>query len=129
MRCRCATSRPPGIQRRLVVGFYSSERGLKMAAKKKPVIIFDTHRGFYFGYLVSKTNQGKTVKLERARHCFYLRTKKEGGHVGNYSAASYGPCSGSKIGPCVTMTINDVSKIVECSDEAVERWEKVNTWG
>ena len=39
--------------------------------KQRPVVIFDTHRGVYFGYLVSVTNQGSTVKLTGARHCFY----------------------------------------------------------
>ena len=99
-----------------------------MAAKMKPVLVTDSHRGIYFGYLVSQTNGGKTVKLERARHCFYYVAKKKDGERGVYSLATSGPQGGSKIGPTVTMTINDVVTVVDCTQEAVAMW-KTTTWG
>jgi len=96
--------------------------------KEKPVLILDAHRGIYFGYLVSKTNNGSTVKLVRARHCFYFVTKKRDGESGVYSLATSGPQTGSKIGPRVTMTIGSVLKIIDCEKKAVESWESA-TWG
>jgi len=103
-------------------------KGIDMAVKKKPVLILDSHRGIYFGYLASRTSEGKTVRLTRARHCFYFVAKQQDGESGVYSLATAGPQSGSKIGPRVTMTVNDVTKIIDCSSEAVERWESA-TWG
>ena len=117
-----------GNTRRLVAGFYQNRKGIEMAGKKKPVLVLDSHRGAYFGYLVSRTNCGKTVRLSGARHCFYFITKKTDGQSGVYSLATAGPQPGSKIGPRVTMTVNDVTKIIDCSEGAVSLWEQA-TWG
>jgi hypothetical protein len=92
---------------------------------EKPVLVLDTHRGIYFGYLVAITNDGRTVKLEKGRHCFYYPTA-EAGHRGVYGLATVGPAEGAKIGPEVTMTINDVAKIVDCTPKAVQRWKKIS---
>lgn len=91
---------------------------------KKAVVVFDTHRGIYFGHLVSTTNAGRTVKLEMARHCFYFPTP-DAGNRGVYSLATVGPCEGAKIGPEVTMTVHDVSNVVECTDKATKRWKQI----
>ena len=95
-----------------------------MPKTKRPVLILDTHRGIYFGYLVSVTHEGRTVKLEKARHCFYFPVA-EAGHKGVYGLATVGPADGAKVGPEVTMTVHDVAKIVDCTPKAVKRWTKV----
>ena len=98
-----------------------------MSSKKhKPVVILDTHRGIYFGYLVSVRENGNAVKLENARHCYYFRHAAN--DYGVYSLASSGPASGSKIGPRVNMIVRDVSKIIDCSPVATKKWESAS-WG
>lgn len=92
-------------------------------AKNRAVLVLDTHRGIYFGYLVSTTNAGRTVTLEGARHCFYFPAA-ETGNKGVYGLATVGPAKGAKIGPRVTMTVHDVSKVVDCTPDAVTAWEK-----
>ena len=92
------------------------------AKKKKPVLVLDTHRGIYFGYLVKTENNGRTVTLEGMRHCYYYPVA-EAGNKGVYGLATVGPAKGAKIGPPVTATIHDVSKWVDCTKEAVKRWK------
>ena len=93
---------------------------------KRPVLVTDTHRGIYFGYLVKHDIPNRTVKLEGMRHCFYYTLTDA--NEGTYGLATSGPAKGSKIGPCVNATIHDVSKVVDCSVSAVDRWESA-TWG
>ena len=90
---------------------------------KKPVVVFDIHRGIYFGYLVKHDLDRKTVRLKGGRHCFYFPIA-EAGHKGVYGLATVGPGEGSKVGPSVTMTVHDVSKVVDCEPRAVKMWEK-----
>jgi hypothetical protein len=94
--------------------------------KRRPVLVLDTHRGIYWGYIVETLEGGNAVRLENARHCFYFNAVD--GHEGVYGLAAAGPGKGSKIGPKVDMLIRDVSKVVECSKEAATRWESV-AWG
>ena len=85
------------------------------------VLITDTHRGVYAGQLLEVFNEGKSVRVDRARHCFYYIGPE--GHEGTYGLASYGPGDESKIGPRWYGIINDVAKIVRIEPEAKERWE------
>jgi hypothetical protein len=97
---------------------------MSKAREKKAVVIFDSHRGICFGYLEKITNAGKTVKLSGARHCFYF-VEPPSGNKGVFSLGTIGPQDGSKISPRVTVTINDVTSIVECTQDAVVQWEKI----
>lgn len=91
------------------------------------ILVTNTHRGIYFGQLIRNGNQGKTVVLENARHCFYFSAVS--GHEGTFGLATHGPGDGSKTGPVVSlMIINDVSTKTLCSDEAIKRWKEA-TWG
>ena len=96
----------------------------EMNDEKKMVL--DSHRGIYFGRVVEVLNDGKTVRMEDARHCFEFRCDRE--DRGVYALATDGPGAGSRIGPEVTMTVNDVSKIIDCAPDARARWEAA-TWG
>ena len=93
---------------------------------RRPVLILDTHRGIYFGYLVDEQNAGRTVVVENARHCFTYGVHP--GHEGTYGLASGGPVKGSRIGPRWSGKIHDVSKVIDCTPAAVERWES-SEWG
>ena len=92
--------------------------------QKPPVLVLDFHRGIYFGRLVRTLNKGRSVVLEQMRHCFYYPVA-EAGNKGVYGLATVGPAEGAKVGPPVTATIHDVAKIVDCSPEAVARWEAI----
>ncbi len=92
---------------------------------KRSVLVTDTHRGVYFGYLCETRHNDKTVRLEGMRHAFYYTCR---GEKGVYSLAVTGPGKGSKIGPRVNAVVNDVNKIVDCSSEATEAWEAAS-WG
>jgi hypothetical protein len=89
------------------------------------VLVTDSHRGIYFGYFVRRLENGNAIKLKNARHCFSYQCIE--GHEGVYGLASGGPGDGSKVGPRVTMIIRDISKLVELTPEAIDRWEKA-TW-
>ena len=92
---------------------------------KKPVVVTDYHRGIVFGYLVETLEGGNAVRLENARHCYgYVIEENDDGDKGFCALATVGPCEGSKIGPRVNMIVRDISKIIDCSDEAVEKWEE-----
>jgi hypothetical protein len=83
-----------------------------------PVLITTAHRGVFFGY--TNNPSGKTVVLNRARCCIYWPASNKG-FVG---LASAGPLEGAKIGPATgAMTLHDVTCAIECSPEAVKRWE------
>ena len=97
----------------------------KSKKKLRPVVILDTHRGIYFGYLAKTLEGGNAVQLECARWCYYYPTVV--GHEGPYGLGSYGPGEGAKIGPPVKMKVRDVSKVVDCTASAVERWEN-SSW-
>lgn len=100
-----------------------------MASKKTekpPVMVFDIHRGVYFGYLVEHDIDRKMVRLEGAKHCFYYPAAKTG-PKGVYGLAIVGPGEKAKVGPAVNMIVHDISKVVECTTEAHEAW-KVATW-
>jgi len=97
-----------------------------MSAKGKPdgkraVLITDTHRGIYFGYLVEELEGGNAVRLENARHCWSYVCLPD--HPGVYGLASGGPGPGSRIGPRWNGKVRDVSKVVDVSASAVAKWE------
>ncbi len=101
-------------------------RKKKTANGLRAVVVTDTHRGICFGYLRETKHDGKTVVLEGMRHCFYYAVHT--GHQGINGLATGGPAKGSQIGPRCTATINDVAKVIECTPEAIARWEAAG-WG
>lgn len=88
----------------------------------KKVLITDFHRGVYAGEVVEILNNGSTVRVVNARHCFYFAGAP--GHEGTYGLATIGPTDECRIGPSWNGIINDVSKLVNLSDEAAANWEK-----
>lgn len=95
----------------------------KAVQKLNNVLILDTHRGIYFGELVEIFNEGKSVRLKNMRHVFYFASHSDSTSSGVYALATIGCADGSRIGPPVDCTINDVSKIVEASDAAAKKFE------
>lgn len=82
------------------------------------VVVTTAHRGVFFGELLSKN--GSDVALTNARVCVYW-SQETRGFVG---LAATGPLAGSRVSPaCPTIELSDVTATLECSPEAVERWE------
>ena len=97
-------------------------------ANGQAVIIFDSHRGIYFGYLEEVDLDRHIVRLEKGRHIFYRPATGDPKCEGNYSLAVVGIKPGGKVGPPCEMVIFDVAKIVPCTKEAEEslrhaKWE------
>ena len=85
--------------------------------KERPVVVTTAHRGVFFGY-AAKTD-GPTIKLSRARLCVYWSADLRG----FMGLASAGPDGNCKIGPAADIELRDITSVVECSPEAVKRWE------
>lgn len=94
-----------------------------MSDSVKKVVVTTKHRGVFFGTLVSRDKTD--VVLSDARLCVYWSSLTKG-FVG---LASTGPLKGSKVSPAAPkLELLDVTSVVECSDEAVEKWES-EPWG
>lgn len=90
--------------------------------KSKPstaLLVTTAHRGVFFGYGVQ--SDASTITLTDARMCVYW-TADLHGVIG---LATRGPGSGCKIGPAASsITLRDVTAVIECSAAAVENWKK-----
>lgn len=91
------------------------------AAQERGVIVTTAHGGVFFGY--ARETSGATVKLRGARLCVYWSADLRG----FMGLASAGPNSNCKIGPAADIELRDITSVVECSPEAVAKWEKA-TW-
>lgn len=89
----------------------------KASSKERAVIVTTEHRGVFFGY-ATKTD-GDTIDLKRARLAVYW-TADLRGFMG---LASHGPGAGCKIGHAADITLRSITAVVECSPEAVVKWE------
>lgn len=89
----------------------------KKANGKQAVVVTTAHRGVFFGY--ADDSSGETIALERARLCVYWSSDVRG----FMGLAAHGPTSGCRIGPAADIEVRDVTSVVACTPEAVERWE------
>ena len=87
-------------------------------AKERAVIVTTAHRGVFFGYL-NGDSSGDTVHLARARNAVYW-TADLRGFMG---LAAIGPGKQCRVGPAADIELRDVTAVVECTPEAVARWE------
>jgi hypothetical protein len=91
----------------------------------KPCLLLDKHRGIYFAANVTcvrETVAGVSVDADGLRHVYHYNAHKADGEHGVYSLASYGPTSGSKLGPPVKGTRYGIVGILEVSPEAAARF-------
>ena len=84
---------------------------------ERAVVVPTAHRGVFFGYLSG--DAGQTLKLRAARLCVYWSTDLRG----FMGLASSGPSMNCKIGPAADIELRDITSVVECSPEAVAKWE------
>ena len=89
----------------------------KSTSKETPVVVTTQHRGVFFGY--AENPKGPTIQLRQARMAVYWSSDLRG----VFGLASHGPGAQCKIGHAVDVELYDVTSVMRCSDEAVQRWE------
>ena len=87
-------------------------------AQDRPVVVTTAHKGVFFGF-ASETS-GPTIKLRAARLCVYWSADLRG----FMGLASVGPNAQCRVGPPADIELRDITAVVECSPEAVTKWEK-----
>lgn len=91
-----------------------------MLDDKKRGIVVTTDRGIFFGYGTPRPGE-KDVQLERCRAVVYWSSNIRSTVVG---LAVNGPMSGCCVSPpAQAAIIKDATAIIECTDEAVKRFE------
>lgn len=86
---------------------------------RQPVLVTTEHRGVFFGYLKGEVTKEQVV-LADARNCVYWVSELRG----FLGLAEQGPSSECRVGPKVPeITLYDVTSVVTCTSEAVDRWE------
>lgn len=94
-----------------------------MVAKKKQkaVVVTTEHRGVFFGYVANDKKAPAEIELEKARMCVYWSSDVKG----VLGLAATGPSNSCRVTHAVpTFKAYKVTGILECSPEAVEKWEK-----
>lgn len=91
--------------------------------ENKKVVITTAHRGIFFGEIISN-NAPKSITLKDAKNCLYWGSSLHG-FIG---LASNGPDSSCRIGPSssLPMELFDITSMIECTPQAVEKWQKGN---
>lgn len=87
-------------------------------SKGRPVVVTTSHKGVFFGY--AEDTDSKTIKLESARLAIYWSSDVQG----FMGLASSGPTRGCRIGPPATITLRDITSVLEVTPEAEEKWLK-----
>jgi hypothetical protein len=84
----------------------------------RPVVVTTAHKGVFFGY--AEDTDGDQIKLSRARLAIYWSADVQG----FMGLASQGPTAGCRIGPPATITLRDITSVLEVTPEAEEKWLK-----
>jgi hypothetical protein len=86
--------------------------------EERAVLVTTAHKGVFFGYAVETS--GNVIRLRGARNCIYWPADNKG----FLGLASTGPLSAARVGPSADIELRDITCVAECTDEAVENWEK-----
>ena len=85
----------------------------------RPVVVTTAHRGVFVGYTTDPSD-AEIVRLERGRMIVYWPESTRG-VVG---LAVRGPGAGSRVSPPATITLRNVTSVIEASAAAAEQWEQ-----
>ena len=94
----------------------------KQKAARTALLVTTEHRGVFFGY-GEKPNGSipDALELKDARMCVSWSADVRGVH----GLAAVGPSKNCRVGIKVpSLTLNKITSIAECSDEATQQWEK-----
>jgi hypothetical protein len=89
-----------------------------MPKSERAVLVTTLHHCVFFGYATDTT--GKTISLKRARLCIYWPSDLRG----FMGLATSGPNKNCRIGPPATITVHDVTSVVEVEEAAIKAWEE-----
>ena len=89
----------------------------KKTTTGRPVLVTTAHRGVFFGY--ARDTDGDTITLRGGRLCIYW-SRDVRGFMG---LAANGPTASCRIGPAATITLRDITAVVEVTEAAVMAWE------
>ena len=89
-----------------------------MKKKERPVMVTTAHRGVFFGY--SDATDREQIVLKRGRVCLYWSADCKG----FMGLATTGPTITCRIGPPATITLRDITAVIEVDPAAVKAWEK-----
>jgi hypothetical protein len=86
------------------------------------VVVTTKRKGVFFGYTQPTAGEvPETLRLEQARMCISWSSDIRG----VLGLAAKGPSAKCRIGFAVpAITLNDLTSIIECSEESVKQWEK-----
>lgn len=95
----------------------------RLASSVRAVVVCTARRGVFFGYTSEPLDviiDRRTVALARPRMCVYWSAATRG----ILGLAAIGPQEGSRISmQPPEMTVNEITAVIVCSDEARDRWE------
>ena len=83
----------------------------------RAVIVTTKHRGVFFGH--ADDTSGSTIKLKDARCAIYWSHETKG----FMGLAADGPGCKCRIGAKADIELRDVTAVLECTPEAVARWD------
>jgi hypothetical protein len=87
--------------------------------KETPLVVTTAHRGVFFGF--GRPTENKTIKLRDAQMCVYWSPDVKG----VLGLAAKGPTRSCRIGPPAPfITLQDVTAVIEASDEARKAWQE-----
>jgi hypothetical protein len=88
--------------------------------KKRPVVVTTEHKGVFFGFL-EKEGADKTAVLTEGQMCVFWSSDVHG----VLGLAATGPSVSCRISPPVPkITLQAVTAVIDCADEAVTRWQQ-----
>jgi hypothetical protein len=85
----------------------------------RPVVVTTAHRGVFVGYTTDPSD-AEIVRLERGRMIVYWPESTRS-VVG---LAVRGPGAGSRVSPPATITLRNVTSVIEATVAASEAWEE-----
>lgn len=83
----------------------------------RAVVVTTAHRGVFFGYAAD--TDGEHIKLERSRLCVYWSADCRG----FMGLAANGPTRSCKVGPPATITLRNITSVLEVTPAAAAAWE------
>lgn len=85
----------------------------------RPVVVTTAHRGVFVGYTTDPAD-AEIVRLERGRMIIYW-SRSTRGVVG---LAAQGPAAGSRVSPPATISLRNITSVIEATEEAAKAWEQ-----
>lgn len=86
----------------------------------QPIVVTTAKRGVFFGYGEPGIPENKQKRIEKARMCVYWDAPTKG----ILGLAATGPTKGCRVTQAVpAITVEDVTSVMECSEEAAKAWE------